>query len=156
MAHVIATNASHLPVSLVAMWGDATLADVEAMRRFYDACHAQERRFATLVDSRRSAVPSVAVRRALADMSNDFAERAKKHTVCVAVILDSKVLIGVLTAVRWFMRDNAELHYFPTAKDGLAWIEVRLARESLPVPPAARALVARLDSTDDVSFLSVG
>ncbi|MDP2343006.1 MAG: hypothetical protein Q8O67_18765 [Deltaproteobacteria bacterium] len=151
---MLATNLHHLPISFVAMWGTVTEDDVEGMRRYYDECHRKGGRFVSLVDSRRSSVPTAPIRRALTDMSNTFHERSVRNTVCVAVVLDSKVLIGVLSALRWFLKTDADLRYFPTAAEALAWGAERLAAEKLTVPAGAGAVVAWLDSVPDLSGLS--
>ena len=151
---VIATNVKHLPLSIVALWGVLTLDDVEVMRQYYEVCHGRGGRFVSLVDARRSQAPGATIRRALADMSNTFEQQAARNTVCVVVVLDSKLLIGVLTALRWFLKTDADLRYFPTAADALASAEERLKAESLSVPLGARALIEKLDG-DNVDLARV-
>ncbi len=147
---MIVTNAAHLPVALVLFSGDVTLDDVAAMARFYDRVHARGSRFATLVDARRARAPSPAVRRAMADVSNKFGERSRKNLVTVSVVLDSKLLVGALTAVRWFLKDPVDMHYFDSAAGGLAAIAEALAGEELTMTPASRALLGNLDGAVDV------
>ena len=154
---MISTCASHLPVAVVAAWDDLTLDDVEAMRKFYSRCHATGLRFISVVDARRCNAPAAPIRRALADMTNAFEPEVRGRSIGTAVILDSAVLIGVLTALRWFIKGNSgELRYFPSAREAVVWAEAQLKAEHLSVPVAGRALVTRLDGAVDLGFVNDG
>jgi hypothetical protein len=144
---MLVTDSAHAPIALLRMSGDVTTDDVAKMRVFYQGWHARKQRFATIVDSRTVSPPGSAIRRALSELTNDFEELRKLNTVAVAVVLDSKILIGALTAIRWFINDKqGELRYFPTAQEALEWLEPLLAREGLGVDPTARDAVTALDA----------
>ena len=148
---VVVTNGNYFPVSIAAMWGELTRDDVNAMGRHYRLMHERNHRFASFVDSRHSFVPSAPMRRALADMSNEFEQASKKNGVCVTVVIDSKVLIGVLTAVRWFVKPAVELRYFNTAIASVAHIGQRFAAEGIAMAPGTAEFLARLDTaTEDM------
>src|SRR5438445_9871065 len=99
MRPMILLTGAHFPVSMIALYGDITLADVDAMRAFYRDMHARQSRFAVFSDSRHCRAPSASIRRALTEMSNEFDEQSKKNAVCTAIVMDSPLLIGVLTAL---------------------------------------------------------
>lgn len=78
-------------------------------------------------------------------MGNEFSELDAKNTVAVALLLDSPVLVGVLTAIQWFLRTKSPLKSFAAPADALAWIGALLQRESLAVPAGAADALAALD-----------
>ena len=150
---MITTNKSHLPVAVVVLSGEMNLEDVETLRRFYTAVHERGQRFATIVDARRvRGTPSSPVRRALGELTNDFQDRSKRNLVGVATVLNSKILIGALTAIRWFIREEVgELRYFDTAAAALVWIDAKLGAERQALPAPSRGFIERLDGDDDVA-----
>ncbi|HEY4223316.1 MAG TPA: hypothetical protein VGO62_18285, partial [Myxococcota bacterium] len=70
----------------------------------------------------------------------------ERDGVCVALVLDNKVLIGVLTAVRWFLKTHVEMRYFNTALQAFAWIEELMAAEHLEMKAGTREALLRLDA----------
>jgi hypothetical protein len=155
---MIATTDVHFPVSMAAEWGDLTLDDIEVMRGHYAELHTRGKRFAIFVDARRANVPSAPMRRALAEMSNTFEADSKKNAVCTAVVLNSQIMVGVLTAVQWFLRSEMELKYFARAVDALAFIGEKFRAERLAMPEGAMRLAKKLDaaSADQLPALFSG
>ena len=141
-----------MPLVLTVMWDETTLDDVEKMRSAYEAVHAEGRRTAFLVDSRRVRAPSPSVRRALADMTNGFAEAAHKNTIGTVVVLDSAILVGAMTAVRWFIRHDSPLDYTKTAVVALQSLASRASAEHVVFPPEVKAVAEALDraKTEDL------
>jgi hypothetical protein len=152
---MLVTNGAHFPIAFAILHGEVSHDDVEALRAFYEMLHARNERFATLIDARHVKVPGAAVRRALADMSNDFGPVAKKNTVTVTVVIDSQIVVGALQAIRWFLKTDVELQYQTTPLKALAYVEKKLAAENIKVPDSARTFVKRLEgamSSDYGSF----
>jgi hypothetical protein len=143
---VIVATSAHFPVSMAAEWDDLTRDDIEAMRRNYTELHARGQRFAIFVDARRANVPSAPMRRALADMSNTFEAQSKKNAVCTAVVLNSPIMIGVLTAVQWFLKSEMELKYFARSVDAVAFIGEKLRAEGIAMPESAMRFAKKLDA----------
>ena len=141
---MIVTSEEHLPLSLVTLAGDLTKDDVDALGAYYRSLHARGQRYASLLDVRRVAVPNAAIRRAFADMSNGFAGEDEKHTVCVALLLDSVVLVGVVRAVQWFLRTKTDLRSFSSTAEVYGYLSDKLAKEGLVIPPGARAAIEKL------------
>ena len=141
---MIVTSDEHLPLSLVTLEGDLTKDDVDALGAYYRSLHARAQRYATLIVVRRVAVPTAEIRRAFADMTNGFAGEDEKHTVCVALLLDSVVLVGALRAVQWFLRTKTEMRSFSSTVDGYGYLSDKLGKEGLVIPPGARAAIEKL------------
>jgi hypothetical protein len=144
-------------VAVAAMWGDTTLEDVDVMRHHYRAFHAQGHRFVTFVDARRANVPGSAVRRAVADMSNEFVEDSKKNSMGVIIVLDSKLLVGVLTAIRWFLRtDVTQQEWFASATACRPRIEELLTAEKLAFPEGLVPFLKKLDAAEEKDLPAFG
>jgi hypothetical protein len=131
---------------MAAEWDDLTLDDIEAMRRHYTELHERGKRFAIFVDARRANVPSAPMRRALAEMSNTFEAQSKKNAVCTAVVLNSPIMVGVLTAVQWFLKSEMELKYFARAVDAVSFIATKFAAEGIVMPEGAVRFAKKLDA----------
>lgn len=146
---VLKVSASHLPVSFAILWGDVSLDEVAAMEQFYESLYARGQRFGAVVDARRARVPASPVRRAMADMSNRMEPRSKKLSIGTSTVLDSKILVAALQAVRWFIRAEVSLVYHSAARDSVEWMGTLLAAENLTLPSSARTLAGQLDEARD-------
>ena len=138
------TRFDQLLVTLI--WGEVTLDDVESLRLASAAMHAKNQRWAMLVDARNAQAPSSKVRRALADMSNTFQDETKRNSICVAVVFESSILIGVLTAVRWFLKTDVELRYFKTPTEAMVWVDEKCKAENLRLNAGAMSFMKKLDT----------
>ena len=144
----------HLPISVAAVWGDVDLDDLVAMERYYSSIYDLEKRFCSLVDARRARVPASPVRREMAEMSNRLAVRSTRLSIATSTVLDSQILVGALTAVRWFIRSEVTLVYHSSGVESLEFLTARAVAEGLAVPPAARDLVMKLDAAKDGDALA--
>jgi hypothetical protein len=67
------------------------------------------------------------------------AERLRKNSLGVALVLDSPLMRGLLRAILWLQPMPQPHTVVATVEEGLAWVEKRLATAGLKIPEAARA-----------------
>jgi hypothetical protein len=156
---MIAATRAHMPISFVVIYGEVRSEDIDEMRAHYLAIHASGVRLAVVTDARRAHVPSATMRRAMADLTNELEVQTKRNTVCSCVVLDNTLLVGVLTAIRRFVRGELDIRYFARAVDALAYVAGKFRDESLAVPEGALVLAKKLDLAkpgDDLATLVRG
>lgn len=113
--------------------------DVQRLRDFYRGVHARGQRFATLLDGRGSSAPNAAIRKALADMANEFAEVDAKNMITVAMLLDSTVLVGVARAITWLLKTTSVPRCFTSPTDAFRFVSLNLEKEGLTMPAGTEA-----------------
>ena len=136
---------AHFPVVVQAIMGTCGLVDVDGLARLSAAAHARGQRFAIISDTRAASVPDAATRRALADLAARF-RGEQHHLIANILILDSAILAGALTAVRWFIDPDNMPRVVRSARDAVDVIGPLFAREGLTVAPGPRALLESMDA----------
>jgi hypothetical protein len=147
-------TAARAPVVFTALWGEPTVADVEAMRLFYRSVHAAGRPFINLGDMRRCQMPSPTVRRALGEFAGAF----EGHQLYLgsANVLATSLTIGAITAIEWFLRRAKPRTYTSSAIDALAWVEELASRHQLEVSYSASTLARELDALSEKRGVEFG
>jgi hypothetical protein len=131
------------PLVITAIRNDLTGQDVDALERFFREVHAREQRFLNLVDARTAQRPNSLLRSRLAEVTKSFLDDTKRLQAANAVVLDTKVESGAMTALRWLVPAPVPERYFTTPLTALDW----LAEASrIPVRSDARAFVQLLES----------
>ncbi len=123
--------------------GVVTEADVDAMRGFYRTVHERAAPYLHLVDGRGATMPSSVVRKQLSDFALQTMALTRQYQIANAITLDSRVGLGVMTALRWVVPAPVPEKYFSAIADAFAWLEVQGAAHGVTVL-AARAHIAEL------------
>lgn len=137
-------DARFFPLVLHRARGQLTDADVDEMRRFYDGIHARKQPFVHLVDARRAQRPDSLVRTKLNEITAALLADTKQWQVANAIVLDSRLTAGVITALRWAVPAPVPEKYFGSVAEAMTWIEEHARAKGLPISAAARGYVERL------------
>jgi hypothetical protein len=132
------------PLVLQRARGALSDADVVEMRRFYDAVHARKQPFLHIVDARTAQRPDSLVRTKLSEMTATLLPETKQWQVANAIVLDSRLTAGVITALRWAVPAPVPEKYFGDISDAMTFIEEHARAKGMTISPDARAYVARL------------
>lgn len=135
------------PLVVTAIRNDLTSQDVDALQRFFQQVHAREQRFLNLVDGRTAQRPNSLLRSRLAEVTKGFLEDTRRLQAANAVVLDTKVETGVMTALRWLVPAPVPERYFTRPLAALDWLA---ETGRIPVRPDARAFVQQLELQPDV------
>lgn len=96
--------------------------------------------YVTLTDARAVPAPSARQRRMASDVIAREEARTKRFVVANAVVVDSALLRGALTAVHWVAPPPVPLDSFATPQLAYAWLMTmyaeRTGEELPPLPPA--------------------
>jgi hypothetical protein len=129
------------PVVVLDVEGDLTVDDVRELKRMFSARTARER-YALFVDGRRAARPSPIVRAELSKLVQDL-DPNDKRCFATAVVVQSPLVAGVLTALLWFRpKDRAPLRSFSAVSQALAWLQ---ELNGAPLPSVSIAALDELD-----------
>ncbi|MBX3246854.1 MAG: hypothetical protein KF901_06715 [Myxococcales bacterium] len=89
------------------------------MRRF----PARRRAYVTLTDARGAGTPSAAQRRRAAEVMAEDAETSRAYNVANALVFDSAILRGMVTAITWLTPPPVPMQSFATPALALAWLD---------------------------------
>ncbi len=79
--------------------------------------------WAMLNDSRDAAAPNASQRQAIAKLYDDHEERVRKYWRGTAVVFDSPLIAGVLTALSWLRPPPHPFKAFSNYDDGMKWLK---------------------------------
>ena len=96
-------------VVVVIARGELSMADADEVMSCFDEAYRSGQRYAVLLDGRGVASPTPDVRRRLSESPGTAEEIAADRGQHTVVILDSSILRGVLTAIRWFLPKAVQL-----------------------------------------------
>jgi hypothetical protein len=130
---VIEVKRDSAPLVIVSLTGDISIADVGVQRELYQRVHGGAQRFALIVDVRRVHLPSKSTIRALGDLANEFGDATKRDIVCIGVIL-GRALAAAAQAVRFLVRPEVDIVYFPRARDAFVYARAKARREGVELP----------------------
>lgn len=133
------------PLVIHRIRGAVTNDDVVAIRAFYAGIHARKQPFIHLVDGRTAERPDATVRTQLADIAKTTLAETKALQIANAIVLDGRLTVGVMTALRWAVPAPVPEKYFGTVHEAMAWLEGHAAARGIKLTAEARAYVARLD-----------
>lgn len=134
------------PLLIVKLEGKLTMDDVAVQRDSYQRRHERAEAFGLIVDSRAVELPTAEIRSALANLSNDFGDATKRDCIGVAVVVDSKLAVGALTAIKWFIRSPVDLTYHTSAALALAHLIELGQSRGVRFPAACQAQVRDVDN----------
>lgn len=130
---VIEVKRASPPLVVVSLSEDITVEDVGVQRALYTAVHGRQERFALIVDVRRVKLPSRLTIHALGELSREFGEATKRDMICVGVILAGRALAAAAQAVRFVVRPDIDMVYFPRARDAFAYARAKARREGIEI-----------------------
>lgn len=137
-------DARFFPLVLHRIRGEVTDADVDQIRVFYEGVHAHKKPFLHIVDARTASRPDSLVRTRLNDLTKSMLPDTKQFQVANAIVLDSRMTAGVMTALRWAVPPPVPEKYFGNIDEAMAWVDEHARRKGLLISADARTYVARL------------
>jgi len=139
-------------VVTVVMRGTLSIDDATALIELMKSTYAEQVAFALIVDARGVSVPTADVRRRLSENPRKAEELADDRGRHVAVVLNSGLVRGALTALMWFMPKNVAIHPVKTAAEAL----VHLQSVGHPNVPNDAATVQAFARQTDAAWLISG
>lgn len=133
------------PLVLHRTRGAMSSGDVEAMRAFYLQIHGRKAPFIHLVDARGADRPDAAVRKQLGEMASSLVGNSKLYQVGNAIVLDSRLTAGAMTALRWVVPAPVTEKFFGSVVEAAAWLEQLGAPKGIALSSDAKAYLQRLE-----------
>jgi hypothetical protein len=123
------------PLFITVLPATLDLRDVEAYIPEVDTLYSRRERFASLVDtSAVTSLPGGDVRRRLADWQNATIESIGRYNVFSAIVAQSSVIRGALTAMNWIFRPPNEQVAVATFTEGFVRCLEKLRADGHPAP----------------------
>jgi hypothetical protein len=135
----------HWPIVVVEMGESPTDAEHEAIFRSWEAVFARHEKFVGLTDTRRVRnVGSAKQRARIAEWARSIAEPVSRYSLGHAIIVDSALVRGALTAIGWVHRSPAPEKYVGTPLAAWDYCIGNLRAAGIEVPATAVAHRAAL------------
>ena len=138
-------NDAHFPLVVSFAWDAIFLSDVAYLDEAYRTLHARGEVFCQVIEVCGSKVPGPDVRKALGDLTQRFEPDTEKHLLGNAVVLDSRLAAGALTAIQWVSGQKQRIHYASSMAHAIAHV-LNENGDRLTVPPAGLDYVAKIDA----------
>lgn len=131
---MIRVDDSAFPLVIVALpsgWTDAEWDAYLARMRTYPE---RRTRYVTLTDARGAGAPTAAQRKRAAEVMAADQEVSKRFNVANALVFDSAILRGMVTAITWITPPPVPMQTFATPALALGWLDrQRVARGDEPL-----------------------
>lgn len=137
---------AHFPLVMALVDGELTREDIAVMREAYARLHERKQRFFLCQETRTVQLPSALIRKELARLNDDFAERIRANVVGIGVIVAGKVYAGALRAIFWLSKEAAPMAVETTAAAMLRVVEQSCAAEHIVLPASLRGFMTALDA----------
>lgn len=99
---MVTSTFDHWPVLVFTISGEVSAADVDAIIATTTDAFARRGKHVNIFDCRRViARPDALIRQKMAKFTNDSRDNSKAWTLGTAIIVESAILRGVLTAIHW-------------------------------------------------------
>ncbi len=95
---------------------------------------AQRERFVCVVGATGFAFPSVSQRKIIADWIPSVTDRLREQSLGCALITESSLQRGAITALNWIMRPEIPMGAFEARPEALAWCRDRLVEAGIRIP----------------------
>jgi hypothetical protein len=137
----IIVDTTRFPLVVQRFRKDVSAEDVELMIRQFELLFHGGRRYALLVCSDQNAVVmNATLRRRVSQWYRDCAEQVRRINVATAVVLESPLVRGAMTAFNWLVEPVVQQRNVATVREGLVYCIGSLEANNLPVPLEVLAL----------------
>jgi DNA gyrase inhibitor GyrI len=126
-----------LPISLLSTQRTLQSSEVPGVFDHYRGLCRRGIRFVAITDLRAATeIPDARTRQRFGEEAARFAPESKRWSLGAALVLDSPVIRGALTAVEWIYRPEPPTRYFSDLPSAFDWAIQRLKAEGIPITPA--------------------
>jgi hypothetical protein len=124
------------PLVVVRASGQADLASAEHVNTVFDRYFRKRERFAAIFDLRGLSLPDARCRAALGNFQKAHKTDFDTLLIADAMVLESRLLRGFLTAVNWLAPPSHPQRTFASPVEALTWAKNRLDEEGIAYPDA--------------------
>ncbi len=138
-------NTEHWPIVSVELGESTTDAEHDEIFRRWEAIFARRERFAGITDTRRVRdVGSAKQRARVAEWTKSVGSVVARYSLGHAVVVDSALVRGALTAIGWVHRSPAPERYVGTVPAAWDYCLGNLKAAGIDVPPSVMAHRAKI------------
>ena len=113
----------------------------------FDELYVARKRYALVMDTTATrALPSAKERKVLADLVKACADEARRWCVGTAMVVDSPLIRGVMTAVSWVAPSPTRTIHVATMKEAVDWCYAQLDVAGIELPPRTKRYGGELAS----------
>ena len=135
-----------LPMAFLVARRALRVEDIDGVMGEFRSLVERRIRYVSVADLRgNNEIPDALTRRRYGEEIARFEPFSRVWSLGGAVVVDSEIVRGALTAIQWVARPQMPMVYFSDLRPAVDWAVQRLEGAGLEVTPAIRAFRARLD-----------
>lgn len=128
-----------LPISLLNTRETLQAADVDGIFAHYRGLCRQSMRFVAISDVRAATkLPDAATCRRFGEAADQLQEELNAWSLGGAVVIESALIRGALTAIEWIYHPRRPMAYFYDLNGAVTWAIQKLETGGVPISPAIR------------------
>jgi hypothetical protein len=121
-----------------------TVEDCQVIERAYLDVYARRERFCVIAELRRVDRPDAASRKRAAELEARLAPLSKRYSIGCVMVVESVIVRGALTALRWLNPAVAPEAFVPTLGDAARLAGAWMRDAQLELPAVTRSRLADL------------
>jgi hypothetical protein len=121
-----------------------TVADCQTIERAYLDVYERRERFCVIAELRRVDRPDAASRKRAGELEARLAPFSKRYSIGCVMVVESMIVRGALTALRWLNPAVAPEAFVPNLADAARLAGTWMRDAELPLPEATRKRLAEL------------
>lgn len=145
------------PIVVVEVCGELTDDELTGMTtevtRAMESQLANGLRAAVILDFSNAGPIAPRQRRMIGEWRARVRDLTRKVGVCMAMVVTSQLIRGILTAISWFQKEPIPVTFVDSFSEGLEWVLQRCKEDNVDVPPT---VVQRLKARRPPSLRVVG
>jgi L-amino acid N-acyltransferase YncA len=121
--------------------------DIQEVFGYYHDLVDRKIRYFSITDARgASEVPSAQTRKAIGQAAAKLEARSEGYALGTAVVIESRVIRGALTAIQWVAQPRHPMRYCGTMQEAVDYAIGELERNGVEITPAIRTYRRSLDA----------
>jgi hypothetical protein len=123
------------PLVIFRFHGPRSEADWKGLFSAFARIHMRNQRYATINDTRNSALPSAVERALIGKYAKEQAYQTRRYLVSTAMVLENPVMRGVVTAIHWVYQPDYKYFICGTIHEAYVSTAQQLRAEGIAIHP---------------------
>ncbi len=138
-------DVQHFPLVLVRSPAVIDEDGIRDMFARFDELYRAKKRYAAVIDSTRTReLPTPKLRKVLTDLTEASTADARRWCVGTAMVVNSSIVRGLLTAVAWVVQSPTPTVHVATPREAVNWCRARLETAGIGLSPETQRYAEQL------------
>jgi hypothetical protein len=129
------------PLVIFRFNGPRSEADWKGMFSAFARIHMRNQRYATINDTRYSALPSAVERALIGKYAKEQAYQTRRYLVSTSMVIENPIMRGVVTAIHWVYQPDYNFSICGTLEEAYVTTAQQLRAEGIAIHPDHASLM---------------